>query len=38
MSQKDPMCESNIKYVAMAFISLFNKFALYLQEHVMYEH
>ena len=29
---------TNIKYVTMTFISGFNKSALYLQEHVMYEH
>ena len=32
------MCEPNIKYVNKTFISCSNKSALYLQEHVMYEH
>ena len=32
------MYEPNIKYVTMTFISWFNKFALYLQEHAMHEH
>ena len=38
MFQYDPMYEPNIKYATMTFISWFNKFALYLQEHAMHEH
>ena len=34
----DHVCEPNMKYVNKTFISCSNKSAIYLQEHIMYEH